>query len=166
MKIFSLGLGFIVAFLANANTGICSTYYGKSLVLRAARTLVDQPVIVSNLRPLRLQKITHIDDAWRIGHWMADADNFYTRKIELKQNKFPEMPLKRLLIGSLTVDLYKLLEETSPSSTLIHLRTLLFQNHYFHESVENLVCSGYRKQEFPIREAMRLGGLLYKLPRG
>jgi hypothetical protein len=127
--------------------------------------MVSHPVLVPNLIiPLNLLKIKDVDDAWRIGHKLADIDNFYSHHINLKQNTFPEMETKRCLIGRVVCNLYDMLEDANPSISLVELEDLLFRDHFFKESILELACSGYGKHELPAREAVRLAWLFYGLP--
>jgi hypothetical protein len=164
VKVFLLSLGLVIAILNTMNCCMASEYFGKALTLRAARPMVSHPVVVPNLKPLKLLTIKDVDDAWRIGHWLADASNYYQYEIDNNSKWFSELKYKDDLTGGLAYHLYRRLENADPSLSLVKLEDLLFRDYFFKESALALICSGYEEHEFPVREAVRLGWLLYGLP--
>jgi hypothetical protein len=165
MKVFLLRLGLFIGILNTVNCSIASEYFGRVITLRAARAMVNHLIVVPNLKPLELATIKDVDDAWRIGHKLADIDNFYSHHINLKQHTFSEMETKRCLIGRVALNLYRMLPRADPSISLVELRTLLFNDHFFCNDVYELCSAELNKQEFPACEADRLGFLFIRLPR-
>lgn len=131
-------LGLVVAIFSTINFSMGSQYFAHEVTLRAARAMVRHPVIVTaNLKILGISEIKNVDDAWRVGHRLADIYNFYRYHIDSKKDLFTEMDNKRYFVGRLTGNLYRTLEDINPSISLVDLNNQLFKDHWFHESVED-----------------------------